>query len=96
MLAKGQCGPKNKAEHIKTFAPKHKAALLKSKTELSNTRGYFVTENNAGEWELYTDSEFSLKKRYELRMNNSHMGYFPSIIKASRTIAEVTYIERFR
>lgn len=96
MLAEGQCKPDHKAEYIKTFAPKHKAALLKSKTALSKTRGYFVTETNAGEWELYTDSEFSIKKRYELRMNNSHMGYFPSIIQASRTIAEVTYIERFR
>lgn len=86
----------DKAEYIETFTPKNRAALLKSKVVLSDRREEFNLKTIAGEWELYADFRAPKSRIYELRLNNGHMGYFPSIIQASRTITNVTYNEVFR
>lgn len=88
--------PVDKAEYIETFAPKNRALLLRSKVVLPKYKEKFNLENIAGEWEVYADFLMPKSRIYELRLNNSHMGYFPSIIQASRTIAGVTYNEVFR
>ena len=88
--------PEDKAEYIETFAPKNRAALLRSKVVLPKYREEFNLETIAGEWEIYANFLMPKSQIYELRLNNGHMGYFPSIIQASKTIAGVTYNEVFR
>ena len=86
----------DKAQYIETFAPKNRATLLKSKVVLPDGREELNLETIAGEWEIYANFLMPKSQIYELRLNNGHMGYFPSIIQASKTIAGVTYNEIFR
>lgn len=86
----------DKAEYIETFAPNNKASLLRSKVVLSDGKEEFNLETIAGMWEIYADFKMPKSRIYELKLNNAHIGYFPSIIQASKTIAGTTYNEVFR
>jgi len=92
----GQHDTKDKAEYIEVFTPKNKAELLRSRISQKDGINYYKLETLAGNWEIYSNSRAPASTRYELRLNNGHMGYFPSIIQASRTITNVTYNELFR
>ena len=92
----GQYDPGDKAEYIEIFAPKNKASLLKNKVAYANREEYYQLENIAGVWEIRGLLSMPASRRYELILNDSHKGYFPSIIQASRTIAGLTYNELFK
>lgn len=49
-----------------------------------------------GEWEVRHDKRMPKDERYILTWDNSHLGYFPSLIQASRTIVSISYDRIFR
>ena len=90
-----KCDPEDKAEFIEEFAPKVKSALLGNKTIRQSGEELYQAEGapgmSPGEWEVRHDKRMPKNRRYILSWNNSHLGYFTSLIQASRTIASISY-----
>ena len=88
--------PVDKAEFVEMFAPKNKRALLHSKLIRPNGEFYYQIYTNAGLFEIRYDKHMRKDKRYIMTLNNSHLGYYPSIIQASIILTTMTYDEVFR
>lgn len=90
-----QYDPEDKAESIEVFAPKTRRALMRNKSIRQTGEEIYQAEGAPGmcpgEWEVRHDKRLPKNKSYVLTWNNNHLGYFPSLIQASREIVRVSY-----
>lgn len=91
-----QYDPEDKEEFIETFAPENKRALLRSKLIRSMGESYYQLYTIAGLFEVIYDKRMPVNKRYKMSLNNGHIGYYPSMIQASKELTRTTYEELFR
>lgn len=94
-MSRYESDPEDKAEFIEEFAPKVKSALLRNKSTRQSGEELYRGEGAPGmcpgEWEVRHDKRMPKNQRYILSWNNSHLGYFPSLIQASRTMVGISY-----
>ena len=91
-----QYDPEDKAEYIEEFAPKNKITLLEHKAEFPDNEVHYYINNIAGLWQVRHVPFLPKNKRYELILDGYRVGYYPSMIQATRILTGMTYDEVFK